>query len=322
MTASRITRRTAVALGALLLGAAPAFAQSTQPVRLIVGYSAGGPVDAAARQIAPVLSKELGLQVIVENKPGANATIAGDLVAKAAPDGHTLWFAASPTMTISPNVMKKMPFDTARDLTPLSPVLSYYNLLVVNKDLPFQSLRELMAYAKENPGKVTYGSAGIGASNHLSGELFAQKTGMKLTHIPYKGNAPAMTDVIGGQLTMMFDIVSTARNYVSGGRVRALAVTSPARNPSLPDTPTMAEAGVPGFDVGGWYGVYGPANMPAELVARYNTAINQALKQAELNKALVEQGYELWLGAPRVLAERADKERKMWSTVTKDLPQQ
>ncbi len=169
---------------------------------------------------------------------------------------------------------------------------------------------------------MTYGSAGIGASNHLSGELFALKTETKLTHIPYKGNAPAMTDVIGGQLTMMFDIVSTARNYVSGGRVRAMAVTSPERNPSLPDTPTMAEAGVPGFDVGGWYGVYGPANMPAELVARYNQAINKALKQPELNKALVDQGYELWLGAPKVLAERADKERKMWSAVTKDLPQQ
>ena len=321
MTASRLTRRSAVALGALLL-AAPAFAQNAQPVRLIVGYSAGGPVDAAARQIAPVLSKELGLQVIVENKPGANATIAGDTVAKAAPDGHTLWFAASPTMTISPSVMKKMPFDTVKDLTPLSPVLSYYNLLVVNKDLPFKNLRELMAYAKENPGKVTYGSAGIGASNHLSGELFALKTDMKLTHIPYKGNAPAMTDVIGGQLTMMFDIVSTARNYVSGGRVRAMAVTSPARNPSLPDTPTMAEAGVPGFDVGGWYGVYGPANMPAELVARYNQAINKALKQPELNKLLVDQGYELWLGAPKVLAERAAKERTMWSAVTKNLPQQ
>ncbi len=321
MTASRLTRRSAVALGALLL-AAPAFAQNAQPVRLIVGYSAGGPVDAAARQIAPVLSKELGLQVIVENKPGANATIAGDTVAKAAPDGHTLWFAASPTMTISPNVMKKMPFDTVKDLTPLSPVLSYYNLLVVNKDLPFKNLRELMAYAKENPGKVTYGSAGIGASNHLSGELFALKTDMKLTHIPYKGNAPAMTDVIGGQLTMMFDIVSTARNYVAGGRVHAMAVTSPERNPSLPDTPTMAEAGVPGFDVGGWYGVYGPANMPAELVARYNQAINKALKQPELNKLLVDQGYELWLGAPKVLAERAAKERTMWSAVTKNLPQQ
>ncbi len=321
MTASRFTRRLALAANALLLGAAPAFAQNA-PVRLIVGYSAGGPVDAAARQIAPELGKALGMQVIVENKPGANATIAGDMVAKAAPDGHTLWFAASPTMTISPNVMKKMPFDTVKDLTPLSPVLSYYNLLVVNKDLPFNNLRDLMAYAKENPGKVTYGSAGIGASNHLSGELFALKTGTKLTHIPYKGNAPAMTDVIGGQLTMMFDIVSTARTYVSGGRVRAMAVTSPERNPSLPDTPTMAEAGVPGFDVGGWYGVFGPANMPAELVARYNQAVVKALKQAELSKALVDQGYELWLGAPQVLAERAARERTMWSAVTKDLPQQ
>lgn len=313
-----LSRRLAV-FSALALATAGALAQTGGSVRLLVGYAAGGPVDAAARLIAPVLAKELGANVVVENKPGANATLAGDMVAKGPTDGSLLWFAASPTVTISPNVMKKMAFDPAKDLTPLAPVLSYYNVLVVNKDLPYKSLKDLTDYAKAHPDKLSYGSAGIGGSNHLCGELFAAQTGTKLTHVPYKGNAPAMTDVMGGQITMMFDIIGSARNYISGGKVRAIAVTSPQRNASLPDVPTMAEAGVPGFDVGGWYGVYAPANTPATLVGRYNQAITKALAQPELKAKLEEMGYELWTGAPRLLAERGAKERAMWATVTKGI---
>lgn len=215
--------------------------------------------------------------------------------------------------------MKRMPFDPSKDLTPLAPVLSYYNVLVINKDLPFKSLNELTAHAAANPGKVTYGSAGVGGSNHLCGELFADRTGTRLTHVPYKGNAPAMTDVIGGQLTMMFDIIGSARAYISSDKVRAIAVTSPRRNASLPDVPTMAEAGVPGFDVGGWYGVYGPPKMSPALVEQYNQAIGKALSQAELSSKLDEMGYELWSGAPAVLAARGDKERAMWAGVTKGM---
>ncbi len=306
-------------LCSLLLGLGTASAQPTPPVRLIVGYAAGGPVDAGARLIAPALAKELGQPVVVENKPGANATLAGDIVSKGPTDGTLLWFAASPTVTISPNVMKKMPFDPGKDLTPVAPVLSYYNVLVINKDLPYRNLKELVDFARANPDKVSYGSAGIGGSNHLSGELLAAKAGVKLTHVPYKGNAPAMTDVIGGQITMMFDIIGSARNYIAGGKVRALAVTSPARNASLPDVPTMGEAGVAGFDVGGWYGVYGAANMPAPVVARLNQAVTKALAQPELKARLEEMGYELWTGAPKLLAERAQKERALWATVTKGI---
>ncbi|MBI5257773.1 MAG: tripartite tricarboxylate transporter substrate binding protein [Burkholderiales bacterium] len=312
------TRRAAV-LSGLALAASAALAQGGAPVRLLVGYAAGGPVDAAARLIAPALAKELGSPVQVENKPGANATLAGDMVAKGTPDGTLLWFAASPTVTISPNVMKKMAFDPGKDLTPLAPVLSYYNVLVINKDLPFQNLKELTDYAKANPEKVAYGSAGIGGSNHLCGELFAARSQVKLTHVPYKGNAPAMTDVMGGQLTMMFDIIGSARNYIAGGKVRAIAVTSPQRNASLPSVPTMSEAGLPGFDVGGWYGVYGPANTPAAVTARLNQAITKALAQPELKAKLEEMGYELWTGAPKLLADRAQKERAMWATVTKGI---
>lgn len=315
-------RRTALlAVIALAAGAASA-QQNNKSIRLMVGYSAGGPVDQAARLLAPALGKELGANIIVENKTGANATLAGDMVAKAKADGNLLWFAASPTITISPNIMKKMPFDPARDLTPIGPVLSYYNVLVINKDLAYQNVKGLIDFARLNPGQLTYGSAGTGGSNHLCGELFADRTGTKLNHIPYKGNAPAMTDVIGGHLTMMFDIVGSARPFIASGNVRALAVTSPHRNPSLPNVPTIAESGLAGladFDVGGWYGVYAPPGTPDALVARYNQAINKVLDQPDVKEKLLGMGYELWSGAPKLLADRGNKERAMWATVTKGI---
>ena len=290
----------------------------TAPLRLLVGYAAGGPVDAAARLFAPALARELGQSVVVENRPGAGGVLAGDLVAKANPQGQALFFAASPTITISPHVLKSMPFEPLRDLTALAPILSYANVLVVNKEQPFRTVADLQAYARANPGKVSYGSAGMGGSNHLSGELFARRVGAQLTHVPYKGNAPAMTDVIGGQLTMMFDIIGTGRNYVNSGRVRALAVTSRERNPSLPDVPTLRESGVD-FDVGGWYALYGPPQMSSELVQRFNEATRRALAQDELKAKLIEQGYDLWLGSPTQLSERASREWGLWGSVTQGM---
>lgn len=319
MPTRRLTRLAAALLSSFAIALPASAQQMADTVRLLVGYSPGGPVDAGARILAPALAKELGANVIVENKPGANATLAGNLVAKSPADASQLWFAASPTVTISPNIMKSMAFDPAKDLTPIAPVVSYYNVLVVNKDLPLKSLKELTDYARANPGKVAYGSAGIGGSNHLCGELFAVRIGTQLNHVPYKGNAPAMADVMSGQLTMMFDIIGSARSYISGGRVRAIAVTSPQRNPSLPDVPTMIEAGVPGFDVGGWFAVYGSPGMPEALVARINQATNRALAAPEMRARLETLGYDLWTGAPGVVAERAAKERAMWATVTKDL---
>lgn len=321
MPASRRLATAALALAPFAF-AMPAAAQDGQTVRLIVGYAAGGPVDQGARLFAPALSKELGMPVMVENKTGANATIAGSEVVRAKPDGLTLWFAASPTITISPNVMPKMPFDPAKDLTPVAPILSYYNVLVVNNNEPYKSVRELVANAKANPGKLAYGSAGVGGSNHLGALLFAKRSGIDMNHIPYKGNAPAMTDVIGGQLNMMLDIISTASTYIHSGKVRAIAVTSPQRNASLPDVPTFAESGIEGlkgFDVGGWYGVYGPKGMAPELVARLNKAVNAALAQPDLKKRYKELGYDEWTGSPQKLAERAAKERAMWATVTQGI---
>ncbi|WP_087742957.1 MULTISPECIES: Bug family tripartite tricarboxylate transporter substrate binding protein [unclassified Acidovorax] len=322
MTASPRRRALAALALAPFALAMPAAAQEGQPVRLIVGYAAGGPVDQGARLFGQALSKELGVPVMVENKTGANATIAGSEVVRAKPDGLTLWFAASPTITISPNVMTKMPFDPAKDLAPVAPILSYYNVLVVNNNEPYKNVRELVAHAKANPGKLAYGSAGVGGSNHLGALLFAKRSGIDLNHIPYKGNAPAMTDVIGGQLNMMLDIISTASAYIHSGKVRALAVTSPQRNASLPDVPTFAESGIEGlkgFDVGGWYGIYGPKGMAPELVAKLNKAVNAALAQPDLNKRYKELGYDEWTGSPQKLADRATKERAMWATVTQGI---
>lgn len=308
------------ALGCLLLSPLALLAQPAgQTVRLVVGYAPGGPVDAAARLFAPALARELGQTVVVENKPGAGGAMGGDAVAKAAPNGLLLFFAASPTMTISPHILKAMPFDTAKDVTPIAPILSYANVLVVNKDQPFKTVPELVAYAKANPGKVAYGSAGMGASNHLSGELFALRTGTTLNHVPYKGNAPAMTDVIGGQINMMFDIIGSARNYVASNRVRAVAVTSRERNASMPDVPSMREVGIADYDVGGWYALYGPAKMPADMVARLNEATRKALAGDELKNKLIEQGYDIWTGSPQLVTERAARELALWGTVTKGI---
>ena len=313
---------TTIACAAFAVSGAAHAQGSGAPVRLLVGYSAGGPVDQGARLFAIALSKELGQTVVVENKTGANATLAGSEVVRAKPDGLTLWFAASPTITISPNVMSKMQFDPAKDLTPIAPILSYYNVLVVNNDQPFKNTQELVAYAKAHPGKLNYASAGVGGSNHLGALLFAKRSGIEMNHVPYKGNAPAMTDVIGGQINMMLDIISTASTYIHSGKVRAIAVTSPQRNPSLPNVPTFAESGIEGlkgFDVGGWYGVYGPKNMPADLTAKLNKATNAALAQPELKAKYKDLGYDEWVGGSEKLAERAAQERQMWSTVTQGI---
>jgi len=316
---TRLSKRAAI-LAVFASCVAPlAYAQNEAPLRLVVGYAAGGPVDGGARTFAPVLARELGRTVLVENRPGAAGVLGADAVSKAAPDGNTLYFGASPTLTISPHVQKSMTLDPVRDLTPVAPLLSYANVLVVNKDLPFQTLEQLIAYAKANPGKLFYGSAGVGASNHLSGELLAAVSGTQLNHVPYKGNAPAMTDVIGGQLSMMFDITSTARNFVQSGRVRALAVTSRERNASLPNVPTMREGGLPGYEVIGWYGLYGPARMAPELAAKLNAAANRALADPELRRVWQEQGYELWAGKPDALAAQQARDLEMWRGVTRGI---
>lgn len=303
----------------LVAGWPLARAQSAQPLRLLVGYPPGGAVDAAARQFAPALAKELGTVVVVENRPGANGSLAGDLLARSAPDGNTLWFAASSTLTIVPHVMKKMAFDPVRDIAPVAPLVSFSNVLLVGKESPHRSVKALVAFARAHPDQVAYGSAGVGSSSHLSAELFADRVGAKLVHVPYKGSAPAMTDLIGGQLTMMFDIIASARAHVASGRVRALAVSALQRNPALPEVPTFAEEGVPGFDVGGWYGLYAPVGLPLETLARLNDATRRVLGQPELQALWVVQGYVSWIGTPEILARKAAADLMLWKPITKGI---
>jgi tripartite-type tricarboxylate transporter receptor subunit TctC len=316
-------RRLLIALlGAVCTTSAmPLWAQSTgnNTVKLIVGYAPGGPVDSSARVFAPVLSRELGQPVIVENRPGAGGAVAGNTVVRAAPNSLEIFYAASPTMTISPHVLKAMAFDPLKDMTPLATILSYANVLVINQNQPFKTLPELVAFGKANPGKLAYGSAGMGASNHLSGELFARRAGITMTHVPYKGNAPAMTDVMGGQIQMMFDIVGGAKAHIDGGKVRPLAVTSKERNPALPQLPSMSELGVRDYDVGGWYGLYGPLGMSAELSQKITAATARALQDPELNKRWVDQGYVIWNAKPADLAERMRREHALWAEVTKGM---
>jgi tripartite-type tricarboxylate transporter receptor subunit TctC len=257
--------------------------------------------------------------VVVENRPGAGGALAGSTVVKAAANGSELFFAASPTMTITPHVLKAMGFDPLKDLAPLAPILTYTNVLVINQKQPFKSLPELIAYAKANPSALAYGSAGMGASNHLSGELFAKRAGILLTHVPYKGNAPAMTDVIGGQIQMMFDIVGGSKTYIESGKVQPLGVTSKERNPALPNVPSMAELGIRDYDVGGWYGLYGPLSMNTESRQRIASASAKALADPELRKRWENLGYVIWQGSAADLGDRMKREHALWADVTKGM---
>jgi tripartite-type tricarboxylate transporter receptor subunit TctC len=316
---SLVLRRSLLAIGLALFISGVSAQTPPSTVKLIVGYVAGGPVDAAARVFAPVLSRELGQTVVVENRAGAGGAVAGQSVVKSAPNGSEIFFAASPTMTITPHVLKAMTFDPLKDMTPLAPILTYANVLVINLNQPFKTLPELLAFAKANPGQLAYGSAGMGASNHLSGELFASRAGVSMTHIPYKGNAPAMTDVMGGQIQMMFDIIGGAKAFIDGGKVRPLAVTSKERNPALPQLPSMAELGVRDYDVGGWFGMYGPLGMSTELQQRIATATTKALQDPDLRKRWTDQGYVIWSGNGGELAERMRREHALWAEVTKGM---
>ena len=308
------------ALAAVLsTSSAPAQTYPVRPVRLLVGYAAGGPVDLGARMMAPHLQKQLGQPVLVENKPGASGTVAGDAVAKATPDGYLLFFAASPTLTINPHVQKSMPFNSLRDFTPLANLVDYANVLVVNKDVPVKTVGELVAYAKANPDKVSFGSAGIGGSNHLSGEMLKKATGAGMLHVPYKGNAPAMADVMGGKITFMFDIVSTGRSFINDGRVRGLAVTSRERNAMLPNLPTMIEAGVPGYEVVGWLALLGPPGLPQPVSTRIIAAARGALADADLKKQLVDAGYDVALSTPQALAARIKSDYDLWARVSEGI---
>jgi len=306
---------------ALLLLLAPALVWANdqwpdKPVKLVVGYAAGGPVDTAARQFAKYFGDQIGQPVVIENKTGASGIIAAESVARAPADGSVLYFLASPTLTITPHIQKGIQINKDQDFRYLGNLVEYTNVLVVNNKLPVKNISELIAYAKANPGTLSFGSAGVGSSNQLSAELLRQRTGTQMLHVPYRGNAPAMIDVIGGKISMMFDITGTAINYINNGKVRALAVTSKERNRALPDVPSMSEAGIADYDVTGWYGIVGPAKLQDSTAGKIEKALQAVSALPEYRKQMEQAGYTVSLRSGTQLKSRIDNEYRLWDEVT------
>jgi len=283
-----------LAAAALCAAALPAFAQSwpAKPVRIVVPYPAGGPVDVSARLLAPKLQEALGQPFLVENKPGAGGNIGADFVAKSAPDGYTIGMGAIATHAINPALMANVPYDPIRDFRHLALVVQVPNVLVVNPELPARSVKELIALAKAQPGKLDFASGSTGSTGHLAGELFKQMTGTYMVHIPYKGAPPAVADLLAGRVHLMFDNLASALPNVRAGKLRALAVTTLRRSSALPDLPTLDESGFKGFDMTTWWGVMGPAKLPPDVAQRLSAEILKALDSADVKERLRAMGME------------------------------
>ncbi len=313
---SRVWR---VLLLAILAVAAPAQAQSypDKPIKLVVPFAPAGATDVLARIVGQKLSELEKQPVIVDNRAGAGGNIGSDAVAKAAPDGYTLLMGAVGTHAINVSLYKKMPYDPVKDFIPVVLVATVPNVLVVPASLPVNSVKELIAYGKANPGKLNFGSSGNGTSIHLSGELFKSMTGMDMQHVPYKGSGPATVDLLSGQVQMMFDNLPSAMPNIKSGKLKALAVTSAKRSPSLPDVPTIAEAGVPGYEAPSWFGILVPKGTPPGIVAKLNTDINKILAMPDTKKKFLEQGAEPAGGTPEQFAALINSEIPKWAKVVK-----
>ena len=308
-----------------MLGASPAFAQGwpSRPVRVVAAYPAGGSIDIVARLVSQRLGESLGQPFIVENKAGASGNIGTDFVAKAAPDGYTLLMGSAAAISSAPNVYAKLPYDPLKDLLPIVLVANQPNALIVRPGLAANNVREFIALARANPGKLNYGSSGVGASQHMTAELFAMMTGVQITHVPYKGGAPAMADLMSGQIDFMFDPVPTSIQVVRSGKVRALAVTSLRRSEVMPDLPSMAEAGLDGFELRGWIGLLAPANTSRDLVQRLNGEVLKMLA-ADLRGKLLELGLDVAGGTPEQFAAFIREDIAKYGRIVKasGMPQQ
>jgi tripartite-type tricarboxylate transporter receptor subunit TctC len=311
--------RTAI-LGLALAACAPlAAAQSfpSKPISFVVPFPPGGTTDVLARALAQDLAKSLGQPVIVENKAGAGATIGADYVAKAKPDGHTLLMGAV-HHAIASSVYKNLPYDFQKNLTPVTMVALVPNLLVVNPQVPAKNVKELVALAKASPGKMTYGSNGMGTAQHLIGAQFEQNAGVSLVHVPYKGSGPLSTDLLGGQINMTFDTITPVLQHVRSGKLRALAVTTAKRSPALPDVPTLDESGLKGFNIGTWFGVLAPAGTPPEIVTRLNTEVNRILQTPEFRKRMDDIGAEAIGNTPAQMASQIKTDTERFAKLVKD----
>lgn len=289
-----------------------------KPVRIVVGFAAGGSVDLVARILAQKLSAAFAQQVVVENRSGAGGNIGGEVVAKAPPDGYTLLVSSGGGLGTNLSIYTKMPYDPLKDLTPIALLVYQGNVLILNPSVPPRTLKEFIAFAKARPGQLNNGSGGNGSSQHMAAELFSSMTGIKMVHVPYKGGAPAMVDLLGGQIDLMFQVLPEAVQAIKTGRVRALAVTGMKRSAMIPDIPTIAEAGVPGFEFEGWMGIAGPAGMPKELVARLNGEVNKALAASDVQSRLLELALGIAGGTPVQLGTHMREQSAKMVKLAKD----
>ena len=315
-----LTRALASALATLCVLAAPLIcaqtAYPTRPVRIIVPWPPGGGADVLTRMLSPKLSEALGQQLIIDNRGGAAGNIGAEMAAKAPPDGYTIAFAYSGTHSINPHIYSKMPFKES-DFTPIVWLASVPQIVVVHPSLPVKTVRDLIALDKARPGQLSYGSSGNGAINHLAGELFNLMTGTKLVHVPYKGGGPAAVALISGEIALILGEPASLVGYIQSGKVRAIAVTSAKRALSFPELPTVAESGVPGYEVTSWNGMLAPAATPAEIVRRLNTEFNRIVSDPEMQKRMIANGYEPVGGSPDKFGNHIHAEIAKWGPVVK-----
>jgi len=302
-----------------MVSAPPAAGQAypAKAIRIVVPFPAGGTSDILSRAIGQKLTEEWKQPVIVENRPGAGANIGAEVVVKAAPDGYTL-LCASTIHTINPSLYSKLAYDPVRDFTPITLVAATSQVLAVHPSLPVRTVQEFIGYAKKRPGQLNYSSAGNGSQPHLTAELFKSRTGIDIVHVPYKGAPPAMTDLLAGQVALTFATAPSAVPHAKSGRLRALGVSTARRIVALPDVPTIAEAGVPGFEASGSNGFVGPAGMPAAIVERLNAAIVRIVQEPAMSKYLSEQGADPWTTTPAEYAAYIKAEVVKWAKVVKD----
>jgi tripartite-type tricarboxylate transporter receptor subunit TctC len=318
-----INRRTLLALAAAAaagtsFGAHAAPAWPEKPVRIVVPFAAGGTSDILARLLADKLQLALKQTVLVENKAGAGGVIGADSVAKSAPDGYTFLLGTIASHAINPVLQPKMPYDAAKDFAPVILLGSISNVLLVGTEAPYKSVKELIAAAKAKPGDIAFASSGQGSSQHMSGETFKLLTGAELTHVPYKGSAPAIQDVIGNQIPMSFETVTVALPFVQSGKVRALAVTSAKRSIAMPDVPTLQEAGVPGFDVASWQAFYAPAGTPPAIVKRMNAEVAKIIAMPDVKARMEGLGLQYNPNTPEQFAAFGRSELVKWAKIVKD----
>lgn len=315
-----LMKRTLVSLTAGLVAMVNiANAQSfpVRPIRWIVTYPPGGPTDVIARAVGSKLAAAWGQQIVIDNRAGAGGIIGTELAAKAVPDGYTLLFGTSAGLTINPALSNKLPYDAVKDFAPVSLLVLNPQLLVVHPSVAANTVKELIALAKARPGQLNYASVGQGSPNHLGMELFKALTGTAMVHVPYKGTGPALTDLLGGQIQLMFNSMPSVLPLVSGGKLKALAVGSAQRSAAIPDIPTVAEAGVPGFENVTWYGMFAPAKTPREIVAKLNREVVRILAEPEMAQRLAGQGAEPRSSTPDELAKFMQVESARWKKVIK-----